>query len=300
MNGVLCFGRNNGVMNRRNSSRRSSPHLSRVLPLLCLLLMALGASGAAHAATLTVDSIADSGAGSLRQAITAANVNVDADEIVFASPLFDTPQAIDLTSGELGISQSVTITGTGARRLTVRRSTAVGTPNFRIFNVGRGTIVISGMTISNGIASEGLFGGGIRNNGGALTLNGVTVSGNTVSSVGDGGGVSLTGTSLTILNSTISGNTSANTGGGVRNNGGTVTIANSTISDNTAARGGGGIDSAGTLNLNNATITDNDITDPTSGAGGILNIVGTINTRNTLVSGNRTGGSTCSSRTATT
>src|SRR5207253_2558858 len=52
--------------------------------------------------------------GSLRQAIFDANANVGADSIVFdTAGVFATPQTISLTAGELAITDSVMITGTG-------------------------------------------------------------------------------------------------------------------------------------------------------------------------------------------
>ena len=62
----------------------------------------------------------DSGPGSLRQAILNANAATAADFIVFDSS-FNTARTINLTSDELLIADSVTITGPGAGLLTVRR-----------------------------------------------------------------------------------------------------------------------------------------------------------------------------------
>src|SRR5205823_13774781 len=81
----------------------------------------------------TVSNTNDAGAGSLRQAITDANTLTGADVIVFDSS-FNTAKTITLTSGELLVSDSVTITGPGAGLLTVRRDVAAAT-QFRIFDV---------------------------------------------------------------------------------------------------------------------------------------------------------------------
>jgi len=67
----------------------------------------LGAA-TAQAATLTVASSADSGAGTLRQAILDASPS-GGDTINF-----DLTGTITLTSGELAIAKNVTITGPGA------------------------------------------------------------------------------------------------------------------------------------------------------------------------------------------
>ena len=81
-----------------------------------LAFAALCAVPAAHAATFTVTSLADSGAGSLRAAITAANAAAGADTIVFQPGLNGT---ITLSSGELLISDSLIIAGPGASRITI-------------------------------------------------------------------------------------------------------------------------------------------------------------------------------------
>ena len=106
-----------------------------------LLLAALPAP--AGAATLTVTTGADSGAGSLRQVIAAAAAG---DTITFAPGV----TTVTLTSGELAINKNLTIQGSGVGGVRVERSTAVGTPDFRIFHITAGTVAISGLTIANG------------------------------------------------------------------------------------------------------------------------------------------------------
>src|SRR5262245_57279878 len=64
--------------------------------------------------TCTLLNLLDSGPDSLRAAITAANANPGADEIDFA-----TTGTIALTSGQLDITDSLTINGPGASALTV-------------------------------------------------------------------------------------------------------------------------------------------------------------------------------------
>src|SRR5262245_62490994 len=60
-------------------------------------------------ATFTVRNTNDSGADSLRQAIIDANAASGADTIAFDGTVFNTPQTITLTSGELDISDDVTM-----------------------------------------------------------------------------------------------------------------------------------------------------------------------------------------------
>src|SRR5262245_35891316 len=61
--------------------------------------------------TFTVLNLNDSGDGSLRAAVAAANANPGADTVAFASGVHGT---ITLTGGELLISDSVAINGPGA------------------------------------------------------------------------------------------------------------------------------------------------------------------------------------------
>ncbi|HEY6331044.1 MAG TPA: hypothetical protein VI756_17065, partial [Blastocatellia bacterium] len=82
----------------------------------------------------------DSGAGSLRQAILEA---CPGSTITFASTV---KSPIMLTTADLEIDQNLTIIGPGADLLTVERSSAGGTPQFRIFTISEGvTVNISGL-----------------------------------------------------------------------------------------------------------------------------------------------------------
>src|ERR1700694_3925214 len=120
---------------------RFSPALGGV-ELFVLLGMALAGAGHICAATLTVTTTADSGAGSLRAAIAAAS---DGDTIQFDAAL--NGQTITLTSGELAINKNITISGPGPNLLTVSRSSGT----FRIFHVLSGhTDTIQGLTIRGG------------------------------------------------------------------------------------------------------------------------------------------------------
>ncbi|HVS39628.1 MAG TPA: hypothetical protein VMS17_28990 [Gemmataceae bacterium] len=69
--------------------------------------------------TFTVTNLADSGPGSLRAAITAANAHPGADAIDFAHGLHGT---IGLTSGQLSITDNLSIAGPGENKLTVSGS----------------------------------------------------------------------------------------------------------------------------------------------------------------------------------
>jgi hypothetical protein len=71
-------------------------------------------------------------------------------------------------------------------------------------------------------------------------------------------------------------------GGGIFNNAGTLTLNNSTVSGNSAGLFGGGILNGGTMTLNNSTVSGNTATDD---GGGIWNS-GTLTLNNSTVSGN--------------
>lgn len=94
----------------------------------------------------------------LRAAIQESNTT-QRNVIIFAMPW---PAAINLTLGELAITGNFTsIVGPGARRLSIQRSSAQGTPNFRIFHIpnAQTNIVIRGLSIKNGDAIPGEMGG---------------------------------------------------------------------------------------------------------------------------------------------
>jgi hypothetical protein len=76
-------------------------------------------------ATFTVLNSADTGDGSLRQAVLDANALAGADSIAFDATAFATPQTIALTTGELKIADAVTISGPAAQ-LTIDAGKASG------------------------------------------------------------------------------------------------------------------------------------------------------------------------------
>ena len=72
----------------------------------------------------------------LRAAIQEANAVAGDDTLTFSASLNDS--TITLSTALPDLSSNVTIAGSGASSLTVQRSTAVGTPRFRIFTIGGG------------------------------------------------------------------------------------------------------------------------------------------------------------------
>jgi uncharacterized protein (TIGR03437 family) len=249
--------------------------------------------GAVEMRSLLVTNTTDSlGAGTLRQAITDANVNADLNDIIFGIPPFNTAQTINLMSPLPNITSSVTINGPGANLLTVRRPPD-SEGNFRIFFIANGItngVALSSMTISNG--RVGGFGGGIFSQSN-LTLTNLHVTGNQAS--GSGGGVYLVFADGVFTGCTFSGNDASMSGGGIAyqgEGGHTLRLINSTVSGNSADINGGGISNfssngASKLEVVSGTIANN--TAPTGG--GILTITdnanGTATTtlRNTIIAG---------------
>jgi hypothetical protein len=223
----------------------------RIRLFLLALSVALVPAGSAGADPYSVTNTNDSGAGSLRAAILAANSHVGLDTIHL-----ETTGTIELQSALQVIFSPVSIFGPGADQLEVRRADAAGA-SFSIFgfSTDASPSYLNGITVSNGRAA---FGGGIRNSEGSLTLSGVRVRGNEAVAEGgaddraEGGGVYSEGP-LTLHHSIVSGNVaraSEGTTETVAAGGGvaafdSLTMSTSTIAGNRAeATGGGGIASA--------------------------------------------------------
>jgi len=211
-------------------------------------------SNTLRADTITVTNTNDSGPGSLRQALADAN---DGDIIDFA-----VTGTITLTSGQLTVNNSITISGPGAGNLTVDGNASTG-----VFYIDSGTTVtIAGLTITNGNAISN--GGGLYNESANVTLDTCIISANSAQYGGAIYNEPVFGSAmLTINNSTISGNLASEEGGGIYAIGTigsvTVTINNSTISDNLAEFLGGGIRNlagslgVATLVINNSCLSGN-------------------------------------------
>ena len=174
--------------------------------------------------------------------------------------------ANNTTDGGTGlpvITGKVTIQGNGA---TIARSTASGTAAFRIFDVASaGNLTLNSLTLSNGLANNGVQGGGAIFSHGTLSVTGSTFTGNSspATSGTSGGGIDSSGT-LTVTTSTFTGNT-AQEGGGIFNQK-IATVTNSTFTNNKATIYGGGalLNAAGTMTVTGDTFSGN--TGPGGGA----------------------------------
>jgi hypothetical protein len=223
-------------------------------------------------AMFAVNTLADLGAGSLREAITFANDEVlhpGADVITFAPGVTG---ILRLTGALPPLTSNIDIQGPGANVLAVRRDTG---GDYSILQIDSGTVAISGLTLTNGnLANDA--GGGIAN-GGTLTLSNCTLSGNTAYA---GGGI-FNGGTLTLSNCTLSTNAAVELGGGIYN-AGTLTLSNSTLSNNSAPFGGGIYNNpAGTLTLNNSTLAGN-----AAGTGGGIDNYDTLTLNNSTLAAN--------------
>lgn len=204
--------------------------------ILILFLLIFGSVGVipVSASTLTVTNNADSGAGSLRDAIASA---VNGDTITFNGDY------TILLATELIIDKSVTITGAG------HNVVVSGNHTTRIFNVSAGSPTFDHLTLTNGSAGYTNCMGGNWKCGGAINVQSGTTAIMTNSTLSnnsstDGGGAidSFYG-NLTVRNSTFVNNSIVNGYGGAINQfGGSLTLTNNTFSGNAADRGAGAID----------------------------------------------------------
>jgi hypothetical protein len=207
----------------------------------CASFSVAGDTGIASAA-ITVTNTNDTGAGSLRAAITTAN----GSPTVATAINFSVSGTITLGSALPAIANSspngsLTIDGSG------QSITVYGVSSYQIFSVNSGaTLNLRNLTINDGLATDG----GGADNAGILTVTNCTFSDN-FADLGGGIDNEVDGT-LTVTNTTFAGNVTPNgLGGGISNDGGTMTVTNSTFSGNSATGGlgGGGIFNAGGATL---------------------------------------------------
>ncbi len=202
-------------------------------------------SATASADTITVTSTADSGAGSLRQAIL---------DVMPGGTIVVPAGNYTVVSAELAITKSLTISGAGAAT-TIISSAGASTRVFHASGSGN-AIAITGVTITGGHppTSAGVVtGGGVLNDAAKLTLSDDIVSDNTADADAAGTG----------------GNGGIAEGGGVfSGDGGTLIVKDTEITDNHATAvgaankfggsvGGGGIDTGGTQTIEGSRFTAN-------------------------------------------
>jgi hypothetical protein len=189
-------------------------------------------------------------------------INMANDEFAFKGR-----DTIDMAAGTYTLSTSlppieseIILNGNGS---IIERSSAAGTPDFRIFLVqASGNLSLKDLAVRNGNSSSS--GAGIHNRG-TLTMRSTTVSDNTCCQAGiggeGGGGIYNRGT-LTMHNSTVSGN-KAYVGGGIFNDLGSLRMSSSTVSGNNAtfsdfkfAAGGGILNYKAAMTMTNSIVAD--------------------------------------------
>jgi len=227
--------------------------------VLCAALVA--AAPAASAATFTVTNLADNGAGSLRDAIAKANQSAGADTIAFQAGLTGT---ITLASGELAVTDSLTIAGPGASKITIDANNASRAIRLDSANPQDKAYALSGLTIKRGKTTtvrDNDSGGGVffelaasSSASPPITLSDMVFADNTAEY--KGGAISVNGAKLTLRNVEVRGNNASSTsagsqsrGGGLNFSRGTVTIERSRFVDNSTSG------SAGAINLESPAVS---------------------------------------------
>lgn len=259
---------------------KQCPNLSFVAAVA--FAVALANPNCGFAGSWTVTSLADSGPGSLRAAITSA---IGGDSIDFA-----VTGTITNLSGELFINKDLKLVGPGAEKLAIS-----GNDSNRVFRVQTGvTVSLSALTICDGHAKDGadctgrIFpaklgadGGGIHN-AGTLALTNCVVArcrsgdggdgyitsyytsntgGNTSAAMGGNGGGIYNSGSLTMARCSMQSNRSGNGGSGGR-------IVEYALSDAAGAGSGGAIYTTGTTLLVGCTVSSNSAGMGGAGTGG--------------------------------
>jgi CSLREA domain-containing protein len=265
--------------------RLRTPLLSIPLALVASLLWAV----AAQAATFTVTKAADTADGScdaadcsLREAISAANATAEADTVVVPAGTYMLSLAgagEDLNaSGDLDVTQPVTISGAGAATTIIDGNGSVVME--RVLDVVSATAdtTLTGVTIQNGDSTPD--GGGIRA-AAPLTLTNAAVSQN-ASDTG-GGGIQSDAT-VTLTNVTVSDNASGTGGGGISSSG-SVTLSDTVVEGNSSGAGGGGIAASAGLSLTDVAVTGN----TASTGGGGISASADLTLTNVTVNGNSAG-----------
>lgn len=211
--------------------------ISRRIPFLVALLVAIGLGRSAHAETITVPCDVPT----LSTALAAVNTNGQEDFVWLAPGC--TYALPELWSVEADAGNPVWIYGRGA--------TLSGGDQHTVLIVSIGaTLHLNDVTVTKGKSAGD---GGAISSIGTLTLTDSTVSDS--EAAGYGGGIENLGT-LRLTRSTVSGNTASVQGGGIDNLFGRLTVAESTISHNIGLYGGG-IRNGGIASLSNSTVFDN-------------------------------------------
>jgi CSLREA domain-containing protein len=252
--------------------------------VLCTGASSLAATIAVNTGT---DSVANDGLCSLREAITAANLDTPSggangecaagsadDTIDFPAGPYSLTRAgageDSNDTGDLDVLSNVTISGAGRNDTTIN-----GGQLDRVIHVAVGnTVVIEDVTITGGQTPDAPDAPDAMNgaNGSGSGAGGDSNADNALAG-GDGGGILNAGT-LTVRTSRIASNTTGDGGeGGTSGTGGTGGSSGGfggagRGGDGGRGGGGGGIASSGTLNVIDSEVSDNTTGDGGAGGGG--------------------------------
>jgi hypothetical protein len=171
---------------------------------------------------------------------TAINAAISGDTINLSGETFTEPFYVD--------GKSLTIQGAGAENTIIQAANAPGVASDRVIEIyAAAKVTLTGVTVRNGVAPDpgggaASIGGGIYNVG-ELTLTHSIVTNNDADY---GGGIFNSKSpdypaskGLFVLDSTIASNHAATFGGGIYNFAGSANVQNTTIHDNQGGNGGG-------------------------------------------------------------
>ncbi|MFI1470033.1 hypothetical protein [Streptomyces wuyuanensis] len=179
----------------------------------------------------------------------------------------------------------------GGKGTSIERSSAPGTPRFRIFEVAgdAGFLTLDDLTVRNGYTVEG---DGNEADGGAvfvaegrsLLLRSVTLTRN--QAVRNGGAIANVGGRVILRDSKVDKNSAGADGGGIHTSGGVVSVNSSAVNGNRATGNGGGVASSddGYVTSTHSTVDKNEAV---GGNGGGIDNGGTADIQSTSVTGNR-------------
>ncbi|MEO0508581.1 MAG: right-handed parallel beta-helix repeat-containing protein [Verrucomicrobiota bacterium] len=243
---------------------------------------------------INVTNLLDSGAGSLRDAITQAESSAGADQINFQiSGTVNFSSVLPTITSDISINSNgfgVTFDGAsaGGRGFFVESGGSLSLSNFTVQNFFEGSSSGGAIRTQSGnlnifgssfIDNTGFTGGAFFSSGGSVLIQDSTFSGNRGL---QGGAISASGTTIDIVNSQLTGNTAiaptgapggAGIGGALSfSSGSNATIRNSNIDNNVGEVAGGGIrinNSTTTVDIENSTINQNEAQGVSEDGGGL-------------------------------
>jgi CSLREA domain-containing protein len=240
----------------------------------------------------SVTTLNDAGTGSFRDVVAAANSSPGADTI-----RFETSGQINLTTGQIAITDSLTITGPGAEFLTISgNNSAQQILMIDDLNAGAIDVSISSLTFRDAGDGNANLNGGAINNVENLTLNAVDFVANNAGPDGHSGAVAHATGLLTVSNCNFTGNIAGTGGGGaIGVFSGTASISGSRLSGNSSmgddSRGGAIlIENDGTLTITSSTVSGNSTTGNTARGGAIYTNGGALTVSQSTLSGNSVDG----------